>query len=101
MSEAPAKAWQPFTFGGVARFGHNWLGRLLLACFIVSIFTAAVVVLMASRAWAPGGDEAIRKIPAAAEIRGGRLTSPQSLRLAENSYLSLWIQGPETIAPVS
>ena len=88
MSE-PVKAWQPLTFGGVARYGHDWVGKLFFACLIVSILTASVVVWTAARAWLPVIEESITRLPQGAEIRGGKLTAPQPVQLAENLFLAL------------
>lgn len=89
MKQEPIKAWQPLTFGGVARYGFDWVGKLLFACFIVSLLTASVVFWAVNRAWFPVIEEAIAHLPAGAEIRGGRLTAPGPVRLAENLFLSI------------
>jgi hypothetical protein len=89
MIDSSAKAWQPLTFGGIARYAHDWLGRLLFACLIVSILTASVVVWTTSRAWFPVIEQSIARLPTGAEIRGGRLTAPQPVNLAENLFLAL------------
>jgi len=89
MKPERVKAWQPLTFGGVTRYGGDWVGRLFFACFIVSIFTASVILWAATRAWFPPIEEAIAHLPAGAEIRGGKLTAPEPVRLAENLFISL------------
>lgn len=89
MKEEPVKAWQPLTFGGVARYGHDWVGKLFFACLVVSILTASVVVWSATRAWLPVIEESITRLPQGAEIRGGKLTAPQPIHLAENPFLAL------------
>jgi len=83
------KAWQPLTFGGVASYGHDWVGRLLFACLIVAVLTASVVLWTVSRAWFPVVEQAIGNLPAGAEIRSGKLTAPTPVRLAENLFLSI------------
>lgn len=89
MNQEPVKAWQPLTFGGVARYGHAWVGRVFFACLIVSIFAASVVVWTASRSWLPVFEQAITRLPPGSEIRGGRLNAPQPIQLAENLFLAL------------
>lgn len=84
----PGPAWQPLTFGGVARYAHNWLGRLFLTGVLVSVIATAAVVLTARSAWIPMIDLAVTQLPPGAEIRGGRFSSPEARRLAENSFLS-------------
>src|SRR3954470_9384625 len=88
MNDEPVKAWQPLTFGGVARYGRDWLGRLLFACLVVAILTASTILWTISRAWFPVGEQAISRLPTGAEIRGGKLTAPQPILLAENLFLS-------------
>ncbi|HUS37479.1 MAG TPA: hypothetical protein VM680_19180 [Verrucomicrobiae bacterium] len=89
MKEEPLKAWQPLTFGGVARYGHDWVGKLFFACLVISILTASVVVWTATRTWLPVIEDAITRLPQGAEIRGGKLTAPQPVQLAENPFLAL------------
>jgi hypothetical protein len=89
MKAEPPRAWQPLTFGGVARYARAWIGWLLVTCVVVSLITAAAVVWTARRAWAPVVDEAISRLPVGAEIRGGRMQTPRPLRLAENAFLAL------------
>jgi hypothetical protein len=101
MNDQPEKAWQPLTFGGVARYGHDWVGRLFFACLVLSILDAAVVVWTASRTWAPAIEQAIANLPAGAEIRGGKLTAPQAVRLAENPFLSFRLDPRGEGAPAS
>jgi hypothetical protein len=88
MNEEPVKAWQPLTFGGVARYGHDWLGRLLFAGLVVAILTASTILWAISRVWLPTFEEAIARVPNGVEIRGGKLTAPQPINLAETVFLS-------------
>jgi hypothetical protein len=101
MNDQPAKAWQPLTFGGVAQYGRNWVGRLFFSCLIVSILTASAVVWTVSRAWFPVIEEAVTHLPPGTEIRGGKLTGPQASRLAENLFLSIRIDPVGEPAPPS
>ena len=91
MKAESIKAWQPLTFGGVARYAQDWIGRLIVTWIIVAIIVAGAVVWTAHRAWLPIIGRAISQLPAASEIRGGRLTSPQMVRLAESPFLSIAI----------
>lgn len=101
MKIEPVKAWQPFTFGGVARYGYDWVGRLLFACLIVSILTASVVLWAVNRAWFPVIEDAIAHLPPGTEIRGGKLTAPATTKLAENLYLSISLDPTGEGAPTS
>jgi hypothetical protein len=101
MNEEPVKAWQPLTFGGVARYGQDWVGRVFFAAIVVAILSASTVVWTASRAWFPVIGEAIAKLPAGAEIRGGKLTAPQAIGLAENLFLSFRLDPQGEGAPAS
>jgi hypothetical protein len=89
MKQEPVKAWQPLTFGGIARYGHAWVGRVFFACLIVSILTASVVIWAVARAWLPVLEQSIARLPPGAEIRAGKLTAPQPIQLAENLCLAL------------
>lgn len=95
MNDEPINAWQPLTFGGVARYAHDWVGKLFVTCLIISVLVAAAVVWTARRAWEPVVKEAIRRLPQGAELRGGKVRSPaaETLRLAESSFLSIQL-GP-------
>jgi hypothetical protein len=95
MKAEPVKAWQPLTFGGVARYAHDWLGRLVVTCLIVSLCTAAAVLWTVRRAWFPVIEQAIQNLPNGTEIRGGRLRAPESKRLAENSFLAIALESRE------
>src|SRR5687768_8621071 len=101
MKEESVKAWQPLTFGGIARYGQDWVGRLFFACLIVSILTASVVAWTTTRAWFPVFEESITRMPPGTEIRGGKLTAPQTVRLSENLFLSLRLDSTGEPAPVT
>lgn len=97
----PVKAWQPLTFGGVARYGHDWVGRIFFACLVVSILTGSTVIWAVTRTWFPVIEEAITRLPIGAVIRGGRLTAPQPVQLAENLFLALRLDPVGEGAPPS
>jgi hypothetical protein len=84
-------AGQPFTFGGVARFAHASLGRLLLAQLIFGVLTGLAVMWLAALGWAPVIDEAVSKLPETGGIQNGALQwSERSGRLlGANHFLSI------------
>ena len=83
-------ARQPFTFGGVARFAHASLGRLVLTAFIFGLVTGLVAGVLAARFWAPVIDEAVAALPPNSSIQEGTLRWPEASGrlLGANSYLS-------------
>jgi hypothetical protein len=83
------RAWQPLTFGGVARYAHDWIGRLFVTGVLVSIVATVAIIVTARRSVIPVIDQAVTQLPPGAEIRGGRFTAPKPMRLAENSFLSI------------
>lgn len=89
MKPEPARAWQPLTFGGVARYAHDGIGRLFITGIVISIVCVAAVMATVRNAWQPVIDEAIAKLPTGAEVRAGRLAAPQVTSLGGNKYLSL------------
>ena len=87
----PVRAWQPFTLGGVAAFASSSLFRLVQVQLVFGLVAAGCAVWGFDRTWGSAWSEAIPKLPAAAEIRGGVLTWPgeKLARLAENRFLSI------------
>lgn len=83
------RAWQPLTFGGVARYAHDWIGRLIITLLFFAAVAASVIVFVCNRAWVPIIEAAIEKLPPGAEIRGGRLNAPGPVLLAESPFLSI------------
>jgi len=83
-------AWEPLTPRGAASFARAKLGRLLLVQFIVALLGAASVVWFFDDGCFPVIDAAIKNLPAAGEIRSGKLDwhgdSPQLL--AEGKFLA-------------
>ena len=83
-------AWEPLTPRGVAAFARAKLGRLLLVQFIVALLGAASVAWFFDDGCFPAIDAAIKNLPAAGEIRSGKLDwhgdSPQLL--AEGKFLA-------------
>jgi hypothetical protein len=92
MSESAGHvfAWEPVTPRGVAAFAHATIGRLLLVQFIVALLAAASVAWFLDNACFPTALAAIKKLPAAGEIRSGKLDwrgGPAQM-LAEGSILA-------------
>jgi hypothetical protein len=90
---APAKstfAWEPLTPRGVAGFARAPLSRLLLVQLVVALLAASTVVWFLEDGCFPIIRAAIQNLPAAGEIRFGRLNwsgaSPQSL--ADGKFLA-------------
>jgi len=76
VSAGSTRAWEPLTPRGVAAFAGAGLGRLLLVQGIVALLAAGVVVWFVDNGCFPTMGTAIRKLPAAGEIRSGRLDWP-------------------------
>jgi hypothetical protein len=83
-------AWEPLTPRGVAAFARAKLRRLLLVQFIIALPAAASIIWFFDDGCFPTISAAIKKLPAAGEIRSGRLDwhggSPQLL--AEGKFLA-------------
>jgi hypothetical protein len=92
-SEKPA-AWEPLSFGGVARFAYAPGGRLLLVCLLVAALCGGVVVWFLNFRWVPQIESAIAHLPEQAAIRNGALVWPgkEPIALAQSSFLTLTIQ---------
>jgi hypothetical protein len=99
--EHPGRAWQPLTFGGVARYAHEWMGRLIGTALLVAALASAAVVVVCCWTWVPVIDEAVRKLPMTDEIRGGRMSAPGPLLLAESPFLSIRLNPENAVAPNS
>jgi hypothetical protein len=84
-------AWQPLTFGGAGRFAAAPVGRLWLVQFIFSLIVAAAVIWFLYVDWFPVVSKAARKLPAASEIRAGRLEwqGDPAVLLGENRFVGL------------
>lgn len=89
MSDLQRKAWQPLTFGGVARFAHATFARLLLVELCIALVVAGTVIWFASTRYSPVVHEALRQIPEEALLTNGNLSGLESGLLAENKFLSL------------
>jgi len=86
----PTFAWEPITPRGVAAFARATFSRLLLVQFIVALLAVASVAWFIDDRCFPIINAAIQKLPAAGEIRSGKLdwrgNSPQML--AEGRFLA-------------
>lgn len=80
MMNAPARmtkyAWLPLTPQGVAAFASATSNRLMLVQFIFALAGAATAGWFVSSAWMPTIRDAIKVLPAGAQISQGALTWP-------------------------
>jgi hypothetical protein len=81
--DRPKEAWQPLTFGGVARFAVASRWRLLVVELFFALMVAATVVWFVQQAWVPVIDKTIGQMPPTGEIRGGRLAWPSGAVLQQ------------------
>lgn len=89
--EPSTSAWQPLTPHGVAAFARASLLRLLLVEFVVAVLAAAAVIWFLHDVWFPSVREAIRQLPAASEIRQGKLAwrGDSPIYLAGDRFLAI------------
>ena len=74
---------QPLTFGGVARFANERVGRLMLAQFLFALgASACVVAMMLTLMWCPVVDKVIKSLPDNGAILNGELQWPEGAGLA-------------------
>jgi hypothetical protein len=89
VSAAPATAWQPLTFAGVAAFAEARLGRLLAAELLVAVVLSGVVVWFLHRGYSPVVLQAIEKMPDTARIVRGQLQGVRGAVLSESKFLAI------------
>jgi hypothetical protein len=98
MDASPPTAWEPLTPLGVAAFARAPLRRLLLVQLIVAALVGGTVVWLLRDAYFPTISAAIAQLPAAGEIRSGKMdwrgASPQLL--AEGQFLALSVDPEHT-----
>jgi hypothetical protein len=84
-------AWQPLTPAGVAAFAQAPLGRLLVVQLVFALVAAATVTWFIATAWLPVCRQAILQMPAAGEVRSGKLDwkGDSPVGLAEGRFLSV------------
>jgi hypothetical protein len=88
--EEPIKpAWQPLTFGGVARFAAASLGRLLLLQTVVAGLVALTIAAFLSGILLTSIREAINRLPPDSKITQGELRwgGAGAAHLIENKFL--------------
>jgi len=83
VEDRPKEAWQPLTFGGVARFAVASCWRLLSVELVFALIVAATVVWFVQQAWVPVINKTIKQMPPTGEIRGGRLDWPSETVLQQ------------------
>ncbi|SVC24940.1 uncharacterized protein METZ01_LOCUS277794, partial [marine metagenome] len=89
-NDRPKEAWQPLTFGGVARFAVASRWRLLGVELFFALLVAATAVWFVQRAWVPVIEKAIQQMPLTGEIRGGRLAWPsEAVLLQEGPFMRI------------
>jgi hypothetical protein len=88
---APAMAWQPFTFGGVAKFATAPLRRLFLVQLIFAVVTSASITWFASHAYGPVITQTIAQLPETAAIEGGEITGINTPITVQTKFVSVQI----------
>ena len=89
-NDRPKDAWQPLTFGGVARFAVASRWRLLEVELVFALLVAATAVWFVQQAWVPEIEKAIQQMPTTGEIRGGRLAWPsEAVLLQEGPFMRI------------
>jgi len=95
MASKPGEphAWQPLTFGGVARFARAGIGRIYLFQLLFAALCGGVCIWFFATAWAPVVDEAIRQLPDQGVMNRGVLEwkGRSPVRLAGSANLSLGV----------
>ena len=100
-----SRAWQPFTWRGVASFAPASFTRLLVVQLLVALLVAAAVIWFLDHTWFPTIREGIRQLPEVGLIENQQLLSPRlsTEPLVENPWLAFvvdaWDAG--TPAPAS
>jgi hypothetical protein len=86
-----AEAWQPLTFGGVAKFADASFARLWLVQLLFAALGAASLMLFLAFGWFPAVSAAIKVLPDEGGIRDGKMiwTTNSPVTLAENRLISL------------
>lgn len=86
----PKSAWLPITPRGVAAFAAASNGRLWLVQLLFALITAGTFGWLIHVAWIPPVRDAIKQLPAGAQIEGGILAWPTNspMLLAEGHFLA-------------
>jgi hypothetical protein len=85
------QAWQPLTFGGVARFARAHIGRIYLMQILFAVISGGVCIWFFATAWAPVVEEAIRQLPDQGALNQGVLEwkGHSPVRLAGSAHVSV------------
>ena len=85
------EAWQPLTFGGVARFARAHIGRIYLMQILFAVISGGVCIWFFTTAWTPVVEEAIRQLPDQGALNQGVLKwgGHSPVRLAASAHVSL------------
>ena len=91
-------AWEPISFGGVARFASAPVQRLWLIQLFVAILAAASVLAFFILAWDQSITAAMQNLPNEASIAGGDLVwnGPDPVRLSSTRFLSIVVDSKGT-----
>lgn len=97
--ELRPRAWQPFTFRGVAAFATASYQRLFWVQTFFAVLCAASIVWALSYSWTPVIRSAVRSLPNEAPERADCLVYPPSAPavLAESGHLAVLLR-PENVA---
>lgn len=93
-------AGQPFTLGGVARYGFAGPGRWLAAALLFGLLAGLAIALLFALRWSPVFAEALSKLPENGQIRHGALEWPDAnvSLLGANSFLSIAAASPDGVS---
>ncbi len=85
------QAWQPLTFGGVARFARAHLARIYLMQILFAAISGGVCIWFFATAWSPVIGEAIRQLPEQGALNRGVLEwkGHFPVRLAASAHVSI------------
>lgn len=85
------EAWQPLTFGGVARFARAHIGRIYLIQILFAAISGGVCLWFFATAWTPKVEEAIRQLPDQGTMNQGILEwkGRSPVRLAASAHVSI------------
>lgn len=88
---AGPQAWQPLTFGGLARFAQARLGRIYLFQVLFALICGGIFLWYFATAWAPVVDEAIRQLPDQGALIQGVLDwkGRSPMRLAGSAHVTI------------
>jgi hypothetical protein len=88
----PPRAWQPFTFGGVAAFAGARLTRLLAAESVAAILVAVIAVWLLHRVYCPVILQFVQKMPESARVADGALQGVPETWIAESQFLAIAVK---------